>query len=164
MRRAITTLTVLSLVAALPALATPQAGEVFGDWAVECEPAPDGESHCFLSQSQLMTETKARLLKASIGYLGANQEAMLVLVLPLGVDLPAGAAVKVDDGPQIPLAYQQCVQDGCISVLALDDATLASLRQATRIQIGLMPFGSGQTMTAPLSPDGLARGMDALRQ
>lgn len=163
MRLIIPPLTTLSLLAALPALAAPQPGEIFDDWAVECERAPGGEDRCFLSQTQLLKESNARLLKASIGYLGPGDEPILVLLLPLGVDLRAGIALKVGDGRQLSLEYQQCAQDGCTAALPLDGPTLAALREAGRIQVGMVPYASRQTMTVNVSPNGLARGMDALR-
>ena len=73
MRLAIASLMILSLLAAFPALAAPQAGKTFDDWAVECERAPDGENHCLLSQTQLLKENNARLLKASIGFWGRRR-------------------------------------------------------------------------------------------
>ncbi|WP_207462139.1 invasion associated locus B family protein [Azospirillum sp. SYSU D00513] len=163
MRYLLSSLTTLSVIAALPVLATPQPGKAYDDWAVECEQTPGGENRCFLSQTQLLKENNARLLKASIGYLGPQDQPMLVLVLPLGVDLRAGIAMKVDDAPQISLPYQQCVQDGCTGALPLDGPTLTALRKAKRIQIGMLPYGGKQTVTIDVSPNGLARGMDALR-
>ena len=163
MRIALPILATLSLLAAFPAPAAPQAGQTFGDWAVECERAQDGKEKCFLSQSQLLKESNARLLKASIGHLGPKGEPMLVLLLPLGVDLRAGIALKVDDRPQVPVVFQHCVADGCIGALLLDPPTLAVLRGAKRIQIGMMPYASAQTVTVEVSPKGISRGMDALR-
>jgi len=152
----------LSTIAAQPALAAPQAGKTFGDWAVECEQTPTG-NRCFLSQTQLLKENNARLLKASIGYLGPKNQPTLVLVLPQGVDLRAGIAMQVDDAPQISVPYHQCVQDGCSGALPLDGPTLAGLRAAKRIKIGMLPYGGKQTVTMDVSPNGLAHGMDALR-
>lgn len=163
MRLALALLSAFMLAPTSPVLAAPKAGDTFDNWAVECEQGSAGVSHCFLSQTHLMAGNNARLLKASIGYLGPKQEPMLVFLLPLGVDLRAGVAMKIDDQPQISLAYQQCVQDGCIGTLALDQATVAALRKAKRIQVGFRPFGSNETMTVELSPAGLGRGMDALR-
>lgn len=163
MRLAPALLSAVALAAASPVLAAPKAGDTFETWAVECEQGGAGESHCFLSQTHLMAGNKARLLKASLGYLGPKQEPMLVFLLPLGVDLRAGVAMKIDNQLQLSLAYQQCVQDGCIGTLALDAPTVAALRTAKRIQVGFRPFGSQETMTVDLSPAGLARGMDALR-
>lgn len=163
MRFAISPLIGFMLFAGAPALAAPEAGDTFGDWAVECERAPDGEEQCFLSQTQLVKENNARLLKASIGYLGPEQEAVLVLVLPLGVDLKEGIVISVDERPQIALRYQQCLQDGCSGVLRPDEDALAALRDAKRIQVGIVPFGSGQRVAVGISPTGLANGLAAIR-
>ncbi|WP_162937617.1 invasion associated locus B family protein [Indioceanicola profundi] len=162
-RAAASALMTLSLFAAGSARAAPPAGTTFDDWAVECETGPDGATRCFLSQVQLLRENNARLLKASVGYPGPAAEPFLVLLLPLGVDLRAGIALKLDDAPQISLAYQQCLQEGCTAALQLDGQTLAALRKAERIQVGIKPYGSAQIMTIKISPEGLARGMDALR-
>lgn len=163
MRFTIPLLSALSLLAASPGLSAPQAGETFDDWAVECERAPDDRDRCFLSQSQFLKENNARLLKASVGYLGPEDEPILVLLLPLGIDLRAGVALKVDDGPQLSVTLQHCTQGGCTGAFPLDGPAVAALRAARRIQVGMMPYASTQTVTVEISPKGLARGLDALR-
>ncbi|MCG5238629.1 invasion associated locus B family protein [Azospirillum doebereinerae] len=152
--------------AALPAFAAdkkPEAGAAFGDWQVECEAAADGKPRCFLAQTQMLKENNARLLKMSVGYIGPKGEAVLVALLPLGIDLRAGVVMKLDEGGEAPLVLQQCVQDGCVASKALDAKGLAAFVKAQTLRLGVLPYAGKQSVTMTVSLKGVSAGLDALR-
>lgn len=141
-------------VTALPARSE-EAPKRFGDWIVECGPAGKGQK-CFASQELRPKDNEhARILKFSIGYLGAKGEPVVVVLLPLGISLAAGAAFAIDGTAQIPLTLQQCLTDGCVGSTVLQEPTLAALRDAKQIVVGIVPFGGPQTATFALSSKGL---------
>ncbi|MBK3801942.1 invasion associated locus B family protein [Azospirillum argentinense] len=159
--------------AALPLLAggTPagavEPGKTFGDWQTECETPPDGKPRCFLSQTRVMENKEAkqatRILKASVGYFAPDGKGVMVVILPLGVDLRAGAALTIDDGKPLPLTYQQCIQDGCLANAPMDEATLTALRRSKGAQITVRPYGGTQAVAFPLSTKGITDGLAALK-
>lgn len=154
------------LAAVTPALAAerkPAPGTGFGDWQVECEKAADGQSRCFLTQTQLLKDSNVRLLKMSLGYIGAKGEPVLVALLPLGLDLRAGVVMRLDDGGEAPLPFQQCVQDGCIASARLDAKGLTAFMKAKTLRLGVMPYAGAQSVTMVISLKGVAAGLEALR-
>jgi len=154
------------LAAVTPALAAerkPAPGTGFGDWQVECENAADGQPRCFLAQTQLLKESNVRLLKMSVGYIGAKGEPVLVALLPLGLDLRAGVVMKLDNGDEAPLPFQQCLQDGCVASTRLDAKALAAFAKAKTLRLGVMPYAGTQSVTMVVSLKGVAAGLDALR-
>lgn len=155
-----------ALLAALPAAAAdkkPEPGAGFGDWQVECEAAVDGKERCFLAQTQTLKENNTRLLKMSVGYIGPKGEAVLVALLPLGIDLRAGVAMKLDEGEQTALVLQHCAQDGCVASKALDAKGLAAFTKARTLRIGVLPYAGTQSVTMTVSLKGVAAGLGALR-
>ena len=143
----------MALTISFAAQAAPQKGKVFDEWGVECEATPDKKEQCFVSQTHTMKDGKGRLMKLSVGYLGKNGQPLMVSTLPLGVNLPAGAAFKVDDSKtQNKMAYQSCSNDGCMAVAPLDGATIKAMQNGKNMTIGMMPVSGGKTITviAPL--------------
>ncbi len=148
-----------------PASAGPAAGTTYDDWKVECEKASQSAPEkCFLSQIQMVKENNARLLKASIGYIGPQNEPILVVAAPLGIDLRAGVAIRIDDGLKSPLTVQRCVQEGCVASIAFDSETLPVFTEAKKILIGMLPYGAPQSLVVAISTKGLSKGMAALKK
>ncbi len=164
--RAGSLLGLLLAIAGLPAFAAdkkPEAETAFGDWQVECEMATDGKPRCFLTQTQLLKENNARLLKMSVGYIGPKGEPVLVAVLPLGIDLRAGVMMKLDEGGDVPLILQQCVQDGCVASKVLDAKGLAAFAKARTLRLGVLPYAGTQSVAMTVSLKGISAGLDALK-
>ena len=141
----------------------PAPGTTFGDWRVECETASAARPLCALTQTQLLKDSNARLLKISLGYIGSNGEPMLVAVTPLGIDLRRGVAVRADEGEPLALTIVQCLQDGCIASTGLDERGVSALMKARTLHLTLLPYGTAQTLTIPVSLKGITAGLGALR-
>ncbi|WP_173984087.1 invasion associated locus B family protein [Magnetospirillum sp. SS-4] len=137
-------------------------GAAFDDWVVECEKAGDKQK-CFISQTLNVKDSKGRLIKASIGYLGQNNEPTIVTLLPLGIWLPAGAAFKVGDMPQGSMLIQQCTQQGCVATAQLKPEHIKALSAGKTLNFGIQPAGSQETLVVGVSIKGLAAGLSALK-
>jgi invasion protein IalB len=169
---------ILALIAALPLTATsvlaqsrakspapakgPEAGKVFSDWVIDCEQAPDGKQQCFASQTQTMQQPgqqqgqsqTGRLLKLSVGYIGAGGKPAMVAILPLGLYLPAGVAYQVEGQEQKPMVLQRCLAEGCIAAAELDEAVLGHMRKGKNLNVGFKGDANGQTLVIPVSLKG----------
>jgi invasion protein IalB len=146
--------------AAAPA---PAAGKVYEDWGIYCEAQADKSEKCFAAQYQFVTDSGQRLINVNVGFFGPRNEATVVVFLPLGIDLAAGAAIKFDPGPRVPLGIVTCVPEGCRATAALDAAALKAMREAKAITVGFRPFASEQTMNLAISVKGLAQAFAALK-
>lgn len=168
-KKSVITATVLSL--ALLAIifpahaeAKPEKGKVFGDWGIECETAPDKTEQCFASQTQTMKDQKGRLLKLSIGYIGPKNVPTMVAMLPLGIDIPAGAAYKVENSKdQVKLLIKSCTVEGCAAVTQLTPAQLKEINTGKSMVIGIMPPGGTKTMTIPVPLNGFTQAFATLK-
>ena len=141
-----------------------ETGKQFEDWSIACEAQADKSQKCFATQNQVVTASGQRLVNINVGYLGPKGEAMVVVFLPLGIDLRAGAAMKFDPGPQLPLNVVACFPaEGCQSTAMLDAVALKALGEAKAITVGVRPFGDERTMNMTISVKGLAAAFAALK-
>lgn len=141
----------------------PEAGKMFGDWGIACEIQADKSEKCFASQYQFVTESGQRIINVHVGYFGPKGEAIVVAFLPLGIDLQAGASIKFEPGPQVALAVETCVPEGCRASALLDAAAQKAVREAKAINILMLPHGKDQLTAIAISVKGLAPAFASLR-
>ncbi len=84
-------------------------------------------------------------------------------MLPLGVYIPAGAALRIDERQPIPLRLEFCTRMGCRAVMLLDDATLAAIQGSAALTVRFSPGFTGKVASIRLSPKGLAEAVETLR-
>lgn len=145
-----------------PPVAAARDGQTFEDWIASCGNLPGTQTQrCVISQT-LMNERQQRVLRVTMGYLGPNREPALVFELPLGVFLPAGAALRIDEGAQIPLTYELCTVEGCTAGMLLDAANLQAIRASRTLRIGFLVQAGGETVVLNVSPKGITAGLAAL--
>lgn len=141
----------------------PPSGKVFGDWGVICESPDNGKTEkCFITQTQDMKD-KGRLLQTSIGYLGPNNEPIIIAKLPLGIYIPGGAAYKVGQEAQVSMVIQRCTNDGCVAVGPLPEAVLKAMNAGSEAVIGVMPAVNAKTVTIALSTKGFKEAFASLK-
>ena len=154
---------VLTLAAAMAApAAEPEDGASFKDWTVRCEAATDDKPRkCLIFQRLLLKEQQKRLLDVAVGYLLDDKPAAF-FVLPLGVSLPGGVSVTVDDGQPVRLRYERCDGAGCVAPLALGQELIAALKGGRWARVAFFD-PSGQEISVPVSLLGFTAGFNALR-
>jgi invasion protein IalB len=123
----ISTFTGLALAAV--ALSSPMAradDQAFGDWVLHCADVSGGEKACALHQKIVSQDTKLPVASISLARNKDSRELRLAVVLPLGLDIPAGISGKAGDAA-LAFALQTCVKRGCIASTLVDDTLLEKL-------------------------------------
>lgn len=147
----------------VPTSTNPLHGKVFGKWEIICEkPVDSKQEKCYASQSQVSVEKKVRIIKFSVGRIGVKDEWVAVTIVPLGIDIPAGVAFKVDEQPQESMRLQQCVPEGCVASLAIDQKILASFKSGKILHVGMIPSASSKTLDIPVELAGISTALSAL--
>ena len=109
-----------------------------GDWETRCE-TPPGASYeqCAIVLS-VVDQDRPNLTLVVIVLNTADRKARLMRVIaPLGVLLPAGVSLQIDDADAGRLSFLQCQPNGCIAQLALDDALLGKLKTGKTMTLGI---------------------------
>ncbi|WP_045835441.1 invasion associated locus B family protein [Hyphomicrobium sp. 99] len=106
--------------------------EIIGDWLVACEAPVKGRKSCGLSQT-LVSEK----LKTTVGMLtiGRDQTGKLKgsLRLPVGVSLPEGVVVDLENQARLTVPYAACHRAACFASFDLTEPILAQVRKASKI-------------------------------
>lgn len=129
------------------------------DWAIRCDEATEGRPrHCEMFQSVSLQETGQRLVEVAIGYPPGTDRPLAVFLLPLGILLPSGVALRVDDGAPVGFPVQLCERNGCRADLPLSDALVTAMKAGNRAVVQVQD-GRGQVIGLPVSLKGFTKAL-----
>ena len=144
----------------LPAAASAQGAvkSVHGDWQIRCDTPPGAQAEqCALIQS-VVAEDRSNAGLTVIVLKTADQKSKLIrVVAPLGVLLPSGLGLKLDNQDVGRAGFVRCLPNGCVAEVVMDDNLVKQLRTGTSatfiifqtpeegigIPMGLKGFGEG---------------------
>jgi len=135
---------------------------VHGDWQIRCETPPGAQNEqCALMQS-VTAEDRPNVGLTVIVLKTTDQKSRLMrVVAPLGVLIPSGLGLKIDNNDVGRAGFVRCLPNGCVAEVVMDDKLINQLR-------------SGQTSTFiifqtpeegigfPMSLKGFGEGFDKL--
>jgi invasion protein IalB len=158
----------LALVLALTALPAERAAaqgavkSVHKDWQIRCDTPPGAKAEqCALIQS-VTAEDRANVGLTVIVLKTADAKSRLMrVVAPLGVLLPSGLGLKIDQADVGRAGFVRCLPNGCIAEVVMDDELIKKLRSgktATFIIFQTPEEGIG----FPMSMAGFGEGYDKL--
>ena len=135
---------------------------VHKDWQIRCDTLPGAKNEqCVLIQS-VAAEDRANVGLTVIVLKTADQKSRLMrVVAPLGVLLPSGLGLKIDNADIGRAGFVRCLPNGCIAEVVMDDALIQKLRTgktATFIIFQTPEEGIG----FPMSLAGFGEGYDKL--
>jgi len=111
------------------ALAQGAVKSVHRDWQIRCDTPPGAKTEqCALIQS-VTAEDRANVGLTVIVLKTADQKSKLMrVVAPLGVLLPKGLGLKIDNADIGSAGFVRCLPNGCIAEVVMDDELLKKLR------------------------------------
>jgi invasion protein IalB len=145
-----------------PAAAQGVVRSVFNDWQIRCDTPPGAQGEqCALIQS-VTAEDRANVGLTVIVLKTADAKSRLMrVVAPLGVLLPSGLGLKIDQTDVGRAGFVRCLPNGCIAEVVMDDELIKKLRTgkaATFIIFQTPEEGIG----FPMSLNGFGEGYDKL--
>lgn len=133
----------------------------FGDWEIRCEtPVGASSEQCALIQS-VVAEDKSNVnlvvivLKTSDG-----KSRLLRVIAPLGVLLPNGLGLKIDETDIGRAGFVKCLPTGCVAEVVMDDKLIDQLKNgktATFIIHQVPEEGIGLPLTLQGFKEGFAK-------
>ncbi len=145
------------------ALAEVKDGESFDNWTVRCEDTKsEPQRQCFIFQNLVTRDSAQRVLHLAIGYLPDNPVPIALVTLPLGISLPPGASIQVDDGEPTRFPVERCEPNGCRAGLRLEAPLLESMKTGQQLRVTFQD-GARKPVTVPLSLQGFTAGLRALK-
>jgi invasion protein IalB len=123
---------------ATPAPAAPptEAAPAPPGWVARCASASRGAPlECAVEQTAVLTKTGQLIVLINIRVPGDTHAPVAVIQLPLGLNLPAGAKLGVDDGKTVDLQIQTCEQRGCYVNTPIAPDMLAAMKTGKLLKI-----------------------------
>jgi len=141
--------------------ADPVDGNSYDNWTVRCEKQDDRES-CFIFQNLVLQEGGSRLLHVAVGYPPVVKKIPVILVsMPLGISLPPGASIRIDDHDPIKFQIERCESSGCRGGFKLKESMLEIFKDGKKATVTFHD-GNRKAIDVPLSLSGFSEGLEAL--
>ena len=159
----------LALVLLLPCSARPAHAQgavrsVHGDWQIRCDTPPGAQGEqCALIQS-VVAEDRSNAGLTVIMLKTADQKSRLMrVVAPLGVLLPSGLGLKLDNQDVGRAGFVRCLPNGCVAEVVMDDKLLGQLKTAKTATFIIFETPE-EGIGFPLSLNGLGEGWTSCRE
>ncbi len=134
----------------------------YGDWEMRCETPPGAaKDQCALMQS-VAAEDKPNVNLVVIVLKTADGKSRLLRVIaPLGVLLPSGLGLKVDQADIGRAGFVRCLPSGCVAEVVMEDKLLDQLRAGTNATFIIFQTPE-EGIGIPLALNGFKDGFDKL--
>lgn len=141
-----------------PAQDLPPIRSTHGDWQLRCDtPAGAINEQCFLMQFVTAEDRENVGLMVLVLKTADGQARIMRVIAPLGVLLPAGLGLKIDEADLGRAAFVRCTPRGCVAEVILEETLLQQMEagnlatfiifqtpeEGVGIPIALSGFGAG---------------------
>ena len=135
----------------------------YQDWRLRCEQKNDDDPElCFILQIAKNAKNNRAALRIGVRYPEPNKPAMVFLTLPLGIYLPAGLLIQIDEGETLKIPVEICVPNGCHTRIDLVGDLLKSMKAGGRAKLEFHDSRQ-QRITVPVSLAGFTAALAALK-
>jgi len=135
---------------------------VHGDWQIRCDTPPGAQNEqCALMQSVTAEDRPNVGLTVIVLKTTDQKNRLMRVVAPLGVLLPSGLGLKIDNNDVGRAGFVRCLPNGCIAEVVMDDKLIDQMRNgqtSTFIIFQTPEEGIG----FPMSLKGFGEGFDKL--
>ncbi|QPC88466.1 invasion associated locus B family protein [Mesorhizobium sp. NBSH29] len=131
-------------------------------WIINCASGANTTNlECQMSQNLTEQKTGQRVLTVTLRKQPKEDGYTMLLALPHGLYIPAGASYQIDASDKKPAPVQTSDQNGAYAAVVLDAAGLKALKAGTTLNIG-MESTARQPITIPVSLTGFSAAVDKL--
>jgi len=132
-------------------------------WTARCTSASrDAPLECVIEETAILTKTGQLIVLVNVRVPSDTHAPVALVQLPLGLNLPAGAKLQVDDGKVIDLQIQTCENRGCYANTPVSPEFLAALKSGRQLKISFQNLGK-ETITVPMPLADFASAYDKIK-
>ena len=153
---------------ATPAPAAPQAEAAPATppppgWSARCNSASRGAPlECLIEQTAVLTKTGQLIVLINIRVPSDTHAPVAVIQLPLGLNLPVGAKLQVDDGKTSDLQIQTCEARGCYTNTPISPDMLTAMKSGKQLKVSFQNL-SKEVITIPMPLADFAAAYDKIK-
>lgn len=134
-----------------------------GGWVARCGSASrDAPLECAMEQNAVIAKTGQVVIVVNIRIASDTRAPVALIQLPLGLNLPAGAKLQVDEGKTVDLQVQTCEQRGCYANTPIAPDLLAALRSGKQLKVSFQNLGK-ETISIPMPLADFAAAYDKIK-
>jgi invasion protein IalB len=136
----------------------------YGDWQMRCETVTTAAGEqCLLTQSVMAKDRPNVGLVVIAGRVGPEKIEILRVVAPLGVLLPMGLGLRIDDQVIGAMDFVRCTPAACIAEARLATNDLLKKIKAGKTANFVLFLTPDEGIGVPVSLNGFATGYDQLK-
>lgn len=158
----------LAILAALPFAAGAAAAQgkiaaSYGDWNLVCDTPPGAQAEqCALVQSVIADDQQNVGLTVILLKTADGKNQIIRVLAPLGVLLPSGLGLKIDEADIGRAGFVRCMNNGCMAEVILQDDIIKKLKTGERATFIIFKTPE-QGVGIPVTLNGLAEGLERIR-
>jgi invasion protein IalB len=119
-------------------------------WVTRCGSANrDAPLECAVEQNAVLPRTGQLVIAVNIRVPADTRTPSALIQLPLGLNIPNGAKLQVDDGKATDLQIQTCEARGCYAGTAIAPDLLAAMKSGKQLKVSFQNLNK-ETLTVPL--------------
>ncbi|OPY96396.1 invasion protein B [Bradyrhizobium sacchari] len=148
-----------------PAPTQPQADGAPGQpgWIVRCTSASrEAPLECAMEQNAVLTKTGQTVVLINIRIAPDTRTPIALLQLPLGLNLPVGAKLQVDEGKTVDLQIQTCESRGCYASTPIAADLLSALKAGKQLKVSFQNMAK-ETIAIPVPLGDFAAAYDKIK-
>ncbi|WP_298242667.1 invasion associated locus B family protein [uncultured Bradyrhizobium sp.] len=132
-------------------------------WVVRCTSVSrDAPLECAMEQNAVLTKTGQTVVLINIRIAPDTRTPIALLQLPLGLNLPVGAKLQVDEGKTVDLQIQTCENRGCYASTPIAADLLAALRSGKQLKVSFQNMAK-ETIAIPMPLGDFAAAYDKIK-
>jgi len=117
---------------------------------------------CAMEQTAIQSKTGQLVALINIRVPGDTHTPIAAVQLPLGLNLPVGAKLQVDDGKVVDLQIQTCEARGCFAGGPIAPDLLAAMKSGKQLKLSFQNLAK-DTMTIPMPLADFAAAYDKIK-
>jgi invasion protein IalB len=119
-------------------------------WVSRCNSAGrETPLECAVEETAVLTKTGQLIVLVNIRVTSDTRTPVALVQLPLGLNLPAGAKLQVDEGKVIDLQIQTCENCGCYTNTPVSPELLAALKSGKQLKVAFQNLNK-EVITIPM--------------
>jgi invasion protein IalB len=142
---------------AQPAAPQPQQGEPTPantpappGWVARCTSVSrETPPECAMEETAVLAKTGQLVILVNVRVPSDTRTPIILVQLPLGLNLPAGIRVQVDEGKTADMQIQTCESRGCYASMPVPADLLAALKSGKQLKVSFQNLGK-ETVTVPM--------------
>jgi invasion protein IalB len=132
-------------------------------WVARCGSASrDAPLECAIEQNAVLPRTGQLVIAVNIRVPADTHTPSALIQLPLGLNIPNGAKLQVDDGKATDLQIQTCEARGCYAGTVIAPDLLAAMKAGKQLKISFQNLNK-ETLTIPLPLTDFAAAYDKIK-